>query len=101
MAALTESRRAGEFIVSQGNGAISREVATLASGQNVVDGTVLAFNEAGKLVKMTLIHPADALAGVVIGNWDASATGTNADIIRVPYIARLAEFNEALVAFPE
>lgn len=103
MTVYTESKHAGEFIVSQANGALSREAATLTSGQKVVDGTVMAF-ATGKLVAMEGddidSEGASNLAGIVIGNWDASATGTNADILQVPYIARVAEVNDALLTYP-
>lgn len=104
MTVFTESQRAGEFIKSQGNGDISREVATLASGQKVVDGTIMVFS-ATKLVAAAATDVTSdgvtELAGIVIGNWDASATGTNADILRVPYIARDAEVVGALLTYPE
>jgi len=43
MTVKNEGQRAGEFIVSEGNGAISREKGTLASGQNVVTGRPSRF----------------------------------------------------------
>ena len=41
MPVLTEGRYAGEFIVSEGNGKISRETVTVLSGQNLQAGAVL------------------------------------------------------------
>lgn len=39
--ALTESLQGGEFILAEGNGTISREQVVIASGQNLVAGTVV------------------------------------------------------------
>jgi len=41
MAIQTEKKHAGEFIVSKGNGSISRDGITVASGQNLEVGTVM------------------------------------------------------------
>ena len=41
MTTLTEGRHAGEFIISEGNGWISREGVTIVTGQNLAAGTVL------------------------------------------------------------
>ena len=41
MPVLTEGRYAGEFVVSEGNGRISRETITVLSGQNLTAATVL------------------------------------------------------------
>ena len=93
----TEGRHKEEFLVSEGNGSISRDAATLASGQKVTDGTVLVFS-AGKLQAAagtlnSSNKATETFAGIVSGSWDASSTGTNADITGVPYIARYAEYN--------
>jgi hypothetical protein len=41
MAELSEGRYAGEFVVSEGNGSISRESITVLSGQNLGAAAVL------------------------------------------------------------
>lgn len=41
MATLTEPIHAGEFLLSEGNGQISRENVTIAAGQNLAAGTVV------------------------------------------------------------
>lgn len=51
MAKHIEPRRTGEHIVSEANGARSREKATLAAG-NCAAGTVLALNGAGNYVPL-------------------------------------------------
>lgn len=47
----TEGRHTGEHIVSEANGARSREQGTLAAG-NLAAGTVLALNAAGNYVQL-------------------------------------------------
>ena len=90
MVVKTEGQHAGEFIVSEGNGAISREAGTLKSGEVVKDGTVLNSN-GGKLIA----SPGSGTpVGIVIGNHDASAGNKKG----VPYIARLAEVNGDLLS---
>ncbi|GHA85400.1 head decoration protein [Modicisalibacter luteus] len=51
MAIHKEPRRAGEHVVSEANGARSREQATLAAG-NCAAGTVLALNATGDYVPL-------------------------------------------------
>lgn len=41
MTILNEPVRAGEFLIAEGNGSISREEVTIASGQNLKAGTVV------------------------------------------------------------
>ena len=98
----TEGQHAGEFIVSEGNGSISREAGTLLTDADMyVDGTVLVDDAAGKLARLTgdagALGTGVEIAGILIGNWDASA----GDIAGVPYLARLAEVNDAELTYPE
>ncbi len=52
MTTLTEGTHAGEFIVSEGNGYISRKAITVLSGENLVAGAVLGLVTAsGKYVE--------------------------------------------------
>lgn len=104
---LNEGQHIGEFIVGElavAGGQISRDKATLTSGQKLTDGTLLQLT-GGKLVaKATNLNTAGAfivpIEGILIGNWDASATGTNADIPGVPYIARIAAVDTTKLVFP-
>lgn len=105
MSTITEGRHTGEFLLSEANGSLSRESRTLKSGEKVVDGQLVSLN-GGKLVAT----PGDldtegaletAVEGIVLGDHDASATGTNADIKGVPYIARLAEVRDAYLVYPD
>lgn len=94
MVVKTEGQHQGEYLVSEGNGAISREAGTVASGQNLKDGDVLGGTPAAlvKLTKTTGIVAAD-IVGIAYGDWDATAGA----ITGVPYIARLAEVDRALI----
>jgi hypothetical protein len=99
----TSTRVPGEFIISEGEGTISRDTVTLKSGEKVADGTILVLS-AGKAKAMTTLdistEEIGAFAGIVIGAHDASATGTNGDIKGVPVLSRLAEINESLLTLP-
>lgn len=104
MVTLTEGKYPNEFVASVGNGDISREAGTLAMGEKVVDGQLLRMT-GGKLYA---VDPGDITTegltdfeGIAVGDHDASATGTNADIPGIPYIARLAEVIEANLTYPE
>lgn len=103
-ASFTEDKHAGEFIISEANGELSRETITVASGQNLKDGTVFQLSGGKAVVKDATVNTAGdfttAPEGIIIGNWDASATGTNADIPGVPYIKRLAEVKAAALTLP-
>lgn len=91
MTVKTEAQHMGEFLVSEGEGTISRESGTLKSGEVVGDGTVLADDGTGKLVAATGASGED-VKGIVLGARDATAGD-----LAVPYIARLAEVKEELV----
>lgn len=64
MAVLTEGRHAGEFLVSEGNGWISREAITVLAGEVLVAGAVLGRIETGA-----------ATAAAVAGNTGNGAMG--------------------------
>lgn len=80
----------GEFLVSEANGTLSREVGTLLSGEVVEDGRVLKFDNTGKLVPAEGTYDTNGstedIAGIAYGKCDAS--GGDAKCV---YIARLAE----------
>jgi len=74
MASFTEGRHTGEHIVSEANGARSREQATLASG-DLPAGTVLALNGDGDYVPLApaASDGTETAVGVLYGAVDASA----------------------------
>jgi hypothetical protein len=98
MPVLNEGRYAGEFLVSEGNGRISRETITVLSGQNLVAAAVLGKVTASG--KYKALNPAAAdgsevAAGILHDAVDASA----ADAEGVA-VVRLAEVNAAELAWP-
>jgi hypothetical protein len=99
---LESGKRAGEFLLSEGNGSISREAGTVASGQVLVPGQVLELDQNGNLIACSgtkntagtdLATPA---VGVVIYGIDAS----DGDVARVAYIARNAEVIDSYITYP-
>lgn len=105
MTVLTEGRHAGEFMVSEANNTRSRETGTVVSGQNLVAGQVVQFDNDGKLTAFTAVEGSDGdlvteAAGILYDNVDASATGANADVTGVAYIARDAEVNGGELTYP-
>jgi hypothetical protein len=98
MPVLNEGRYASEFIVSEGNGRISRETITILFGQNLTAAAVLGKVTASG--KYKALDPAasdgsQTAAGVLYDAVDASA----ADAEGVG-IVRLAEVNAAELLWP-
>lgn len=89
MVVKTETKHREEFLLSEGNGDISRESGTLKAGESVVDGTVLE-NDAGALVAAGATTLAADVVGVAIGNVDASLAAAP-----ISYVARLATVKES------
>lgn len=97
--ALTETRHAAEFILSEANGQRSRENGTLKTGENLVAGTVVMDDGAGLLIEYTA-DPAteggtDEAKGILINSADATSGP-----VAVSYIARDAEVNLKLLTYP-
>lgn len=86
---LTEGRHAGEFLLSEANGQLSREAITVASGEDLVAGAVLGqVTASGKYVEYNPAN-ADGSETAVAVLYDAvDATGGDADGVA---IARQAE----------
>ncbi len=103
MTVKTEARHTAEFILSEGNGGISRDNGTVLKGQKLAAGEVVQLS-AGKLIAHDglLDTAGDAITpaeGIVIEPIDASVTGKDADV-PAAYIARMAEVNNNLLAYP-
>ena len=99
MPVLNEGRYAGEFVVSEGNGKISRETITVLSGQNLQAGAVLGkVTASGKYEALApaAVDGSETAAGILYDAVDASA----ADAEGVA-IVRLAEVNAAELVWPE
>lgn len=101
MVALTQGPRAVEFILSMANGNRSVERGTLASGQNLVAGTVLQFNSGGSQL--------EAFDGTIdsTGGFDPHAAGilmydtdATSEAKAVAYLARDAEVKMPFVTYP-
>lgn len=72
----TEATRAGEFVISEANGTISRDEITVVSGQNLVAGTVLGkITASGKMAAYSdvAVDGSQTAVGVLYAPVDASA----------------------------
>jgi hypothetical protein len=93
---LTEGQHKGEFLLSEAPGTLSREVGTLSSGQNVVDGQVLKWSGTELIAAAGTLNSDDSsaedIAGIAYGAVDASSSGPGGAVdTPIVYIARLAE----------
>ena len=98
MPELQEGRYAGEFVVSEGNGKISRETITVLSGENLAAAAILGKVTASgkyKVLDPAAVDGSEAAAGILYDAVDASA----ADAAGVA-IVRLAEVNAAELVWP-
>ncbi len=96
---VTDSPRAGGFIVSEGNGTISRDPGTLIAGQNLKPGTVLGLITAS--TKYTQLAPgavdgSEVAAGALYDAVDASAADADCVVLR-----RLSEWNDSELIWPD
>jgi Bacteriophage lambda head decoration protein D len=99
MPELQEGRYAGEFVVSEGNGRISRETITVLSGETLEAGAVLGKVTASgkyKALDPAAVDGSEIAAGILYDAVDASA----ADAEGVA-IVRLAEVNAAELVWPD
>lgn len=95
---INEGRHPGEFMVSEGNGRISRETVTIASGANLEPATVLGKVTASG--KHTILAPAATdgsqnAAAILYGHAKAAA----ADVQAVA-VVRMAEVKSAELVWP-
>ena len=88
----------GEFLVSEGNNSISREVVALAADLDLEAGTVLGKTAAGVYSQLApaASDGTETAAGVLYAAYTTDGAGGQAVII-----ARLAEVKDSLLAFPE
>lgn len=96
MSVKTEKQHTGAFLLTEANGTLSRDKATLKSGESVLDGRLLAY-ESGLLVAYEDDNSDAEIAGLVLGDWDASGGA----IDDVPFIARLAEVRGSAIGYPD
>ena len=101
MSNLTEPKYPGEWLVSEGNGQISRDTMILIAGQKVQSGDILGkITASGKLTALAPAAADGSQTGFALAyqNTDASATGTNADT-KIAAVTRLAEVNGAEIGY--
>jgi hypothetical protein len=99
MPVLVEGPHKGEFVVSEGNGSISREVVAILSGRSLEAGTVLGkVTASGKYRDLdpALTNGAEIAAAILYDATDAS--GGDAEAVA---ILRLAEINAAEIIWPD
>ena len=96
--ALTEGTHAGEFLISEAPGTLSRERVTIKSGQNLTAGTVLWKITADgkyKAVDNAASDGSQTATGILYEAVDASAADKDGTMI-----ARLAEVTAAEIVWP-
>ena len=96
--AITETNRNGEVLLSEANGALSREVVTIAAGQNLQAGAVLGkVSASGEYVAFdpAATDGSEAAAAVLLYDIDASAEAAKATAM-----VRLAEVASDLLVWP-
>ena len=98
MSTLTEGRYAAEFLLSEGNGNISREVVTVVSGAGALKaGTVLGKVTASGKYKAAAADATDGSEdAIAIALYDVDATSADA---AVAVIARNAEVNGKILSY--
>ena len=99
MPTLTESVHTGEFLVSEGNNSISRELIELAPNLTLLSGTVLGKDTASDIYKP--VDPAaddgtQMAAGILWDHKTTDATGGEGVLI-----ARLAEVDQERLIWPD
>lgn len=95
--ALTETLRAGEFILAEANGTISREEVTILSGQVLAAGTVVGkVTASGKYIAYDddNVDGSEVAAGILYAAVDAAGADKKGVII-----ARHAEVVDALLTW--
>jgi hypothetical protein len=99
MPELQEGRYAGEFIVSEGNGTISRENITVLSGETLEAGAVLGRVTASdkyKALDPAAVDGSEAAAAILYDAVDASAADAGGVAI-----LRLAEVHAGELVWPD
>lgn len=104
MTAISETKHAGCFMASEANGTLSRDVATVKSGQNLVAGQVVQWDggvENTTLIAATGIGASDGdlaieVAGIIWDNVDASGGAKTGQV----YVNYNAEVKLDALTFP-
>ncbi len=98
MTVFNEGRYAGEFLLSEANGSLSREVVTVASGSGVIaPGTVLGkLTSGGKYVPSPATGSDGSQTAVAVALYGCDATSADQ---KVTIVARDAEVNANLLSY--
>ncbi|RWB85929.1 MAG: head decoration protein [Mesorhizobium sp.] len=100
MTTLTETVHDGEFLQSEANGFLSRESATVASGQVLKAGQVVEIS-AGKLIAASgSLNTAGDVVTEVEGILFQAVDASGGDVADCVYIARDAEVKDDLITYP-
>lgn len=97
MAVQVEGAHPGEWILSEGQGRISRDAEVLLSGQNLTDGAVLGkITASAKFKEMdpAAVDGSQTAAAILLG--DANAASADKEIT---VVSRLAEVLESLLVW--
>lgn len=99
MTVLTMGRQTGEFLVSEANGRLSREVVTVAAGADLVPGTVLGQVTAGgayAALNTAAVDGSEVAAAVLYDHAYAASAAVEGVIV-----ARLAEVRGSDLEWPD
>lgn len=98
---ITEGNYAEEFLFSEGNGNISREVGVVSSGQGVLPAGQVVQLSGTELVAITgTVNTAGAIVTPAKGILCVEVDTTAGDVANVPYIARDAEVVLTKITLP-
>lgn len=103
MTAITETNHAGEYLGSVVDRQVSFEVATVASGENLVAGQVVEFNGSNKLIACTgsLNTAGDALVNDKVFILHDNVDATDGDVTNCVYLARgMATVKDDAITYP-
>lgn len=100
MAVLTETVHAGAFIQSEANGFLSRETATVKSGEILVAGQVVQFDGVKLVACDGELTTDDDLVTDVAGILFAAVDASDGDVANCVYVARLAEVKDDALTYP-
>ena len=98
MPVMTEGQNTGEFIVSEGNGTISRETVTILNGRTLEAGAILGkVTASGKYREIDPVATSGAEVAVAVLFDAVDASGGDAPGI---IVSRLAEVHGGEVVWP-
>lgn len=100
MTAQTESLHAGGFIISEGNGQVSRDTATVKSGENLKAGQVVQWDGTKLVAFDAVVDSVDALVAEAAGIMFDAVDATDGDVANAVIINFGAEVRLADLTYP-